>query len=745
MAIGIRLAPRAGTQVAFGLDPSAPDRFLVRGRVLQPSGALALLALVFLAPGRLALVREGEWLLLALASLLAWSAIAVALVRRRLVLDRGRGLLPEEFGLLFPFARRARPLAAFRRVLVSADNQPGSEGRQTVYPVDLDASAGAAPRLRVDSAGLWEGAMPLAESLSRFLELPLRDERRRGELDHDRLDVAFRERGDQEPRLFPPKRPRCTIEVERPYLFRAHIPRPAVPQTLLLNGGVVACSLLPLAFEVLIPLLRGQPLGSARELGVLVAWCLLPILVVSSASLSSLARNGGTIAATPERLHFLRNGLLGPTTVEIPAGELEDLAVLEPELGGERGLLAYFSEGVLVARSDRVAFRFGYGLTLDELLWLRQSLRDVLLVGATPRARRGERDGEPEPAKSDGLPLFRSWRLAWLGLLVGGLAGRALGGPLGVCLAVPLVEHVLNVGAAIGFLAGVVLSPSLRKGPRSRSGRLAGLVVLAVVAAALAIPNDRIQPRPGFGALRAARERRLDAGFFLAASATDALALNLLLWAAVRLRSRRWAIGMGELLGEAVESARRLEAVPDPKALAPFACAGLGLVALGWHAGAHPAPDTRPTPPSRVRRAPPAPSLSSAAALALPASLPPVEPRIQPAPEPDLELQRLAGHPVLLLYWGPRGLWLPEIDGLQRAYASPARGHRHPVRRRQGRARSDPASPPDRVAAVPRREGVGRPRPRRLAASRAARRVGRARPPRPTRPRCGRAGRGTPG
>jgi len=132
---------------------------------------VALVVLYFAGWGQLdALVSFAYGQLLA-TTLLAAVAVSALLLHRRRVLDSRLGSMREELRLLFPFARTERQIEAFRSVIVSLEKRAvGKKGHETLYPVDLD---GVETRLRVDSVGLWEHAVPLAEALAGFLRLPL--------------------------------------------------------------------------------------------------------------------------------------------------------------------------------------------------------------------------------------------------------------------------------------------------------------------------------------------------------------------------------------------------------------------------------------------------------------------------------------------------------------------------------------------------------------------------------------------
>jgi len=357
-----------------------------------------------------------------------------------------------------------------------------------------------------------------------------------------------------------------------------------------------------------------------------------------------VGRNGGTLSVTPEALRFARNGLLWKSETAIPAEELEDLTLLEPEMGGARSLLAYFSDGVIVARSDRESFRFGYGLERAELEWLRYRIHEVLRQGQ----RRGPTKAPEEQQASDlDLPVFPRWSRLWFGLLIGGLAGRLVGGPLAVCVAVPFVEEVLNVGALLGGLAGAALTPSLFRDRNAR--RLSAFVLVALVAfAATAIltHDDLVRNAPSYDERRVfgshtpadgMSELRLRLGFCVASAAVLALLLNATLLLIFRLRGGAWRPGMHALGAELALDLRASEGMAPRGVVLALALAGVAVTGLASQA-------TLPDAPQRIATAPeqrqPISGITAPDASRLPAEQPLIAP---PSGDPGPAVQSTRG------------------------------------------------------------------------------------------------------
>jgi ankyrin repeat protein len=80
-----------------------------------------------------------------------------------------------------------------------------------------------------------------------------------------------------------------------------------------------------------------------------------------------------------------------------------------------------------------------------------------------------------------------------LGLLPGALAGHLLGGTMAMCVAAPFLEHILNLGGAIGLAAGLL--SELRRDRWSAGRQL--LLVLTVVLVLLAAGQVLLYPELG--------------------------------------------------------------------------------------------------------------------------------------------------------------------------------------------------------------------------------------------------------
>jgi hypothetical protein len=518
-SVGIQFNPSLRPGVTLALDATNPDRLLVRSRFGPLRILFGILFAGFASFGQLDAWSDREWASFAFATLAGWAGIALVILRGCLALDRGTLVAEHSRGIFLSHFSRCESLERFDRVSIGLGGERSDKGVSTAYPVQLE---GRDARIEIDTPGYWEPARNLAEEIGAFLRLPLHDPDRSGRLQPEEFDATAGRRHRHVNPVSSPRRPRCRVEEEKDGLLRVFIPHPDPRPFLGLSLIVGLFFLIPLTIELFFPLLAGRRVD---WVGVALP-VLIPAWVFFEAARAALT-HGGLLEVTPGALRMSFQRPWGARVVSIPASELEDLVTLEPEMGGPRSLLAHFTDGVLVARSDRLSFRFGYGIKRDELSWLRTRIVSVL---------GGRADPEPRAKRHK---LARRWDGPAIGLGVGILVAHVTTGPLAICISVPFLQHVVSVGAAAGLAAGFIARRLMGAG-------LVAVIVAILLTVSWRAGNESAQDRPRLAEnpryLRSAEStdnRRYLAGFIPVALALNTAALELTLALSERLWRRR--------------------------------------------------------------------------------------------------------------------------------------------------------------------------------------------------------------
>jgi hypothetical protein len=540
--IGVSLGPPTRARSRARIDPVDPDRLFIE--VPGPVGARVIGAVLlgfatFGSPD--ALRGKGSWAGGVFAALVVLLGAALSFYRRRLILDRLAGHVIQELGLPWT-VRRSVIRSPVQAVELSEESRSSGESPETRFPVALRTKA---ETLFIEAPGVWEAAADVAESAAHFLRVPLRDGVRLETLGFEDLDRSVAEavwREGAVPDPTPPDSPRSRVE-ERPGGLLVHIPTPGEK----VIGPLLGIALLTLIFWTL-------PVGLVGS----VAFGLLPLVVVLASALKAGFGYAADLDVSPQRLVIRTRGLVVRRRVEIPSQELEDLIFLRPEWGGPRNVLAFMMDGFLSARSDRASVRFGHGLDRAELLWLQARILRVLTERVPARFRTAA--GRAAPSRGPrGRTLLPADRITdtLIGLVLGGIAGDALGGALGVSVRLPFLEHVLNVGGLVGAVLARLASVEWRRvcspSPPARHA-LAGLAAIAVLALALAPGSPLVQRGTSFDEARMLSAPtapglrpalRLVAGrpwaFWVGWSATLSAAGCVGAWAAGWVALRRWS------------------------------------------------------------------------------------------------------------------------------------------------------------------------------------------------------------
>lgn len=363
--------------------------------------------------GQLESLRSSDTAMFFMATLFAFAGTALMAWRRERVLDRNAEVVRTSRVLLARRFTTSEALEGIRFVSIGLGREQSGEGETTTYPVSLE---GHNRRIELDAPGYWEPARNLAEEVARFLDLPLRDPDRSGKLLPEEVDHTVGRRGlDLDP-VREPTRLSLRVEQDSDDLLCVRVPSPDHRPFLGLSLIVGLFFLIPLTLELFLPLLAGRPV----DLFFVSFVVLLPLWVFFEAARAVLL-NGGLLEVTPAALRMTFPRPWGDRVVAIPAGELEDLVILRPEMGGPRSLLGHLTVAVLVARSDRASVRIGYGASREELSWLRSKI--VRVVGR----RNPDRPPRPRVAAKR-----RARALGWGGLAAASVLIAVLGIGLGI-------------------------------------------------------------------------------------------------------------------------------------------------------------------------------------------------------------------------------------------------------------------------------------------------------------------------
>ncbi len=421
-----------------GLDPARPDRLVLRTAFRWVPAAAVLAGLLVLA------WFFGDFVPPLVLAVPAGATGILFGLRRWAILDRGDGVLRQGWGLLFPWRLAAAPLAGVRAVTlerVEALVRRGKGGSHYVTRYWAGLFNGDGVR-RLAVTANWEDAVPLTEAMARFLSLPIDDRsqdaiRRLEDLDRGLGEAASDETTTSNSRSSPE---RYQVEERPDGSLLVRIPQPRNYTYFAVCGMIFLVWTLPAWANDALPI-GLAPLVVMLLVAVKMAFGFRSELALSAAGLE------------------IRTFGLGLRRVTVfPLAELEELALLQPEQGGLRGLQTEVFAGVLVARSDKASVRFGHGLDRAGLESLRALLRARLVElhrQAAPAAARAWGTAAGSGGESHSLPYLYRPLLPALGLALGAAAGHFAAGRLGACLACPFAEHGLNVGGLLGAAAAL--------------------------------------------------------------------------------------------------------------------------------------------------------------------------------------------------------------------------------------------------------------------------------------------------
>lgn len=520
--------PGKRANVHYGLAPWQADRFLITRNSSLGTKIIGMIPLLiglnFEATALLNYPRFHLGYLIP-GVLLALLGILITFGRRHFVLDRKRGNFIDGFGIYSMYWRKTLPLSSFQRVVLQRELIPMGKGQgEIVYTINLDDGS---QLYSLGRAGQWENSVAPAESVAAFLHLPLHDAFQDITRAPTELDVPLKDRlrsgqGQADQSVEQPSKGRAKITDSADGILHIHVPRIGPKNPVL--GMLVIISVVSLLFGPL-------------------AFIIIPFLLICWIKVSF--GYSADVEVSPRGLKVDCHGVLKKRTVEISREELEELVFLNWEEGGLAGeIFGAVIKGILVARSDRAAVRFGHGLTKQELLWLRgvilEKVQRSLPDGAPQKQEAG--DPIPDPTRPERGGDKRIPSYPWYGgvfpmagLLAGAVAGHLFPGPLSVCISLPFLEHVLNAGGLIGFLLGFFLMPLSPRGqdaglpPWWRTPLLA-MALLIGLWIALDSPDRWVQPAPRFREAEILALKNWPIEFFLGGWIPTAGLANLVGW-----------------------------------------------------------------------------------------------------------------------------------------------------------------------------------------------------------------------
>jgi hypothetical protein len=357
-----------------------------RYEIRHGGGCLILFGFPFFAAG-LAVAASPVWASepqdqawVAIPFGLLFSAVGAGLMfwRGGMTIDRHGGTIRTWWGFLVPWQQKAYRIEEAQAVTLSSEVRRSKNSSYTVYPVRLH---GEGIQVDVESPRDYPEARRQAEQLATFLHLPVRDsstgtivEREAG-----RLNESLRQRVQRTgaPRQVPPPPVGCRIQSRigggtaefaipaqgyRPALFLLFVP------VLLFSGFAY--------FFVLRHFFGGDGPFADRWPFLLfgAAFLILPMVAMAGVIMRQ-ATVEERVAVSPQTLRVEKRTRFSAQTTEIPAAELEDLDLGNPDpMGGA----AFSARPGICARSDHASVVFGTALSAEEQRWLRDVIEYVV-------------------------------------------------------------------------------------------------------------------------------------------------------------------------------------------------------------------------------------------------------------------------------------------------------------------------------------------------------------------------------
>ena len=333
--------------------------------------------------------------------------------RSGITIDRRRGILTKWWGLVVPMKRTEALLDTFDRVRLSY--HAGDSDSAATFPVDLIPRDATKP-LPVRRPTDYAEARRLAEGLAKFLIRPLEDLSTGKQIVREpaHLDESLRERirrtGEDVRSLPPPPAGMRTTCVETSDGVSLEIPGPLTNRLRLIP--LVFAGIFAAVAGYIILMLLALPGPPAVRYGfsafIFLFLIVTPVFSVVT-HLRKASRQKTVVTATPSLLKVVESYGAKKKTAEIPAGQIEDLAVpttrsrleaMEMPQGkrliglGDTGtprmadgrpvprfvlsILRHTGSPGITVRSDTVTVTFGIGLPEEEAVYLHALLLRVL-------------------------------------------------------------------------------------------------------------------------------------------------------------------------------------------------------------------------------------------------------------------------------------------------------------------------------------------------------------------------------
>lgn len=271
--------------------------------------------------------------------------------------------------LLVPFKKSVYSFDDFQSVTVCKEvhtGTSGSSGSPTCYPVRIES---AGDSVTVEEPRDYHKSRQLAEEVAKLMGLPMQDSTS-GEVvvrEAEQLDESLRDQFQRTgERLDVPVQPdgcRVSYRLEGDALV-LDLPPPGMGPALFWGVSLIVVIVVVVWDFFSSP----PPMNYLAVCFILIPLGIVLILIYSGAKgkdritvsrRSLIVEVGKNLLLSPSRM-------LGGKTSEIPSDELEELAMQNDQH--------------IMARSDRVTLTFGSGLSKDELAWMYELLKYVLVT-----------------------------------------------------------------------------------------------------------------------------------------------------------------------------------------------------------------------------------------------------------------------------------------------------------------------------------------------------------------------------